>query len=83
MSQEDAKQRLLGLLPHLSIGMEMARLQVPGCAVELAIVGTDKNGSGQVVVRWDADLFFADLSELCCYDAADQTIAVRAEESVK
>jgi hypothetical protein len=64
MSQEEARQRLLEALPHVRLAMEMARIEVPGGTVGLAIIAKSTSGTGRITATFDGDEFLRDLAEV-------------------
>jgi hypothetical protein len=62
--QKAAQASLAAFLPHLKIACEMAKIEVPGCKVELGVIGTKPDGSGQIVARFELTEFIADLEKL-------------------
>jgi len=58
---EEAKKRLREVVPLIRVAMEMAKLQVPGGKVELAIIAKEKSGGGRITACFEGEEFFVDL----------------------
>lgn len=57
----EARDRLMQALPHFRRAVAKARLQGE---VKLGILAVNKDGSGQIMVRFDADDLFDDIATL-------------------
>lgn len=64
---DDARKRLLDMVPHLLVATEMARLQVPDGKVGLAVIATSADGSGRVTARFEGE-FAKDLAIVLGFD---------------
>jgi len=58
-TREEAVTNLREALPHILIAFNMAKLTHP--RTELGVLGTNEDGSGSVVARFDGDEFLRDL----------------------
>lgn len=61
-NQEEARQRLLDVLPHLRLALEEAKLLAPDGTVGLAVIITRADGTGRLTARFHGKEFFEDLA---------------------
>lgn len=62
---DDAKKRLINILPHLGIAFSMAKIQVPPDGkVCIGIIAKEADGGGRVTATFEAEQFFEDLVQV-------------------
>lgn len=61
---DEAKKRLMGALPHISLAMEMARMQEPEGKVSLAVIVKKSDGSGRMTASFEGEEFIKDIITL-------------------
>ena len=58
-----AKENLADFLPHLEVAIEVAKIDNPGTEIQLGVIASKPDGSGQVVARFGVE-FVKDLRTL-------------------
>jgi hypothetical protein len=72
--KEEARQRLLAVLPVLLEAVGVAREDFPEGEVCLAVIGKNKDGSGRLTATLpDTEALFADLALVIGYDKPPPT----------
>lgn len=74
---DQAKERLLLALPYLRNAVAQAK-QKTGRA-QIAVLATNPNGSGNLIARFEADEFFADLEAVLGAAAQTEEDDLKAE----
>jgi hypothetical protein len=59
-----AAEKLDSLIVHLSLSESMAKIDIPGAKIELAVVARNPDGSGKTTCFFDFEPFFNDLEEV-------------------
>lgn len=57
-----ARERLLELMPHLRVALEMAAIEMPGGKVELGVIVSGEEGNGRITCRFSGADFLDDLA---------------------
>lgn len=80
----DAKQRLITVLPHLKIAMQMAKIQVPNGTVRIGIIAEENNGGGRITAQFEGEQFIEDIIQVLGFkdynDFIAQAVAERQEK---
>lgn len=59
---KQARERLMHALPAIDLGAEMAKIEVPGGTVQLAIIAKAANGSGRITTQFEYEGFIKDIA---------------------
>jgi len=71
--QEQARERLLSILPHLKVAIKDAKDEMPDGQVFLGVMVRDQNGGGRVTASFDTVDFFKDLELALGYEGGEPT----------
>ncbi len=79
----EARERLMGLVPHLTLARTMAELQEPTGEVHLGVLAKRPDGGGHVIVDWKMADFLTDLVAVLGFASVEEleaTLDAEGEE---
>jgi hypothetical protein len=81
---EDAKKRLADFIAHITLAMNMAKIDEPDGKVGLAVIAIKEDGSGSMSARFEGDEFVNDIITVLGYkDFDDLVLSQEGNEDLK
>ena len=73
-SDEEARARLIKVLPHIDLAMRMVKIDVPDGTVKLSVACHRPDGSGKITAGFEAEPFLEDLAKVLGFESFQELL---------